>query len=136
MRAHELAKALLARRDNEVRVVVPHDDGGGTITFSMVPLGDDDNEPEAIRVPSRLVVGYQPIADVVVIRAGATYPGPRRDDAVAAWLKRHRDVYQSTVAPGASAYAAIDDLLDDYYEHADTGDLLSEDVKDPDGQPR
>jgi hypothetical protein len=45
---------------------------------------------------------------------------PRRDDAVAAWIKRQRECY----TPGTSSWHALDDLLDDYRLMADTGQPL------------
>lgn len=52
---------------------------------------------------------------------------PRRGDEVEAWIKRTRDSYCS---PGleyegcGQAWYALDDLLDDYRLHADTGTSL------------
>lgn len=46
---------------------------------------------------------------------------PRRDDAVAAWLKSKRDEYE----PGDPGYFTLDGVLDDYRLHADTGAPLS-----------
>jgi hypothetical protein len=58
----------------------------------------------------------------------------RRDDVVAAWLKSWRDEYQSESAPGAVAHGAIDDLLNDYCDHADTGTPLGVAVAGPHGE--
>lgn len=49
-------------------------------------------------------------------------PLPRRDDAVAAWLKAQRDA----AADYPQAYDVIDQLLDEYRLHADTGTPLHE----------
>jgi predicted TIM-barrel fold metal-dependent hydrolase len=53
-----------------------------------------------------------------------------RADDVAAWIKEHRDRYLNG-AERTGAWYAIDDLLDDYREHADTGTPLNERVQGP-----
>lgn len=53
---------------------------------------------------------------------------PERGDAVEAWIKRHRDSYGSQVD---DAWRVLDDLLDDYREHADTGTPLDREVQGP-----
>lgn len=58
---------------------------------------------------------------------------PRRGDVVEAWIKRARDDFQKEAAPGATAWHVLDDLLNDYREHADTGTPLSENVEGPHG---
>lgn len=45
---------------------------------------------------------------------------PRRDDAVATWLKAERDKH-SNESPGVPGYWALDALLDQYRERADFG---------------
>lgn len=50
---------------------------------------------------------------------------PRRDDEVAAWIKRHRDEY---AGQGFGEWESLNSLLDDYRLHADTGTPLSERV--------
>jgi hypothetical protein len=47
-----------------------------------------------------------------------------RDDATAQWIKRRRDEHSKT----SPAWIAVDDLLDDYRWHADTGQPLTEDA--------
>lgn len=47
---------------------------------------------------------------------------PQRGDDVEAWLKRQRDSYPRNTRQ----WSAIDDLLDDYRLHADTGSRLDE----------
>lgn len=47
---------------------------------------------------------------------------PRRDDDVAAWLKRQRDSYEHL----GEAWATVDWLLDDYRERADHGVRLGQ----------
>ena len=48
------------------------------------------------------------------------YNGPRRDDQVATWLKRWRDIFPAT----DSRWYTLDALLDNYRLHADTGTQL------------
>lgn len=71
MLSHDLARALLARRDNDVRVQVLVDDDptGETYRVSLVQLRDQDRtiDPDLNAEP---VVGYDADADAVVIRAG------------------------------------------------------------------
>lgn len=53
------------------------------------------------------------------------YAGPRRGDEVEAWIKRTRDLYNRQGRYGdVIAWNALDDLLDDYRLHADTGQPL------------
>lgn len=54
---------------------------------------------------------------------------PQRGDAVEAWIKARRDEYAGS-ADQPSRWA-LDDLLDDYREHADTGTPLGEEVRGP-----
>lgn len=57
---------------------------------------------------------------------------PMRGSDVEAWIKRYRDRF----AGGPSAdhlYHLVDNLLDDYRLHADTGTPLGEDVQGPEG---
>ena len=54
---------------------------------------------------------------------------PRRGDDVATWLKKWRDQFPKRNKNGFAneRYQVLDDLLDDYRLHADTGTpLLSE----------
>jgi hypothetical protein len=120
--SHELARALLARRDNDVRIVVIASDGGTDDLEISVPLRDSADEMETHRVTSDQVVHYFPTADEVAIFAGEVYTGPRRDDAVAAWLKRRRDEQPDK---DSGSWRVIDDLLDEYREHAETGTPLT-----------
>jgi len=53
---------------------------------------------------------------------------PRRGDEVEAWIKRFRDSYSDH--GWEDEWAALDDLLDDYRLHADTGTSLSQDVSE------
>lgn len=45
-----------------------------------------------------------------------------------AWIKRHRDRFNQVQG---REWRAIDDLLDDYRDHADTGTPLDLDVQGP-----
>jgi len=61
---------------------------------------------------------------------------PRRDDAVARWLKKIRDEYQPSPFDSreSGAYWAIDGLLDEYRARADYGLTLGADLSElPDG---
>jgi hypothetical protein len=51
-------------------------------------------------------------------------PQPRRGDAFEAWLKAQRDACEPTLPP----WTALDDVLDTYRLHADTGTPLGEHV--------
>lgn len=52
---------------------------------------------------------------------------PRRGDDVETWLKRERDKHVDNDGNELPYYWPIDDLLDDYRLHSDTGvPLLSE----------
>jgi sRNA-binding carbon storage regulator CsrA len=71
--------------------------------------------------------------DVKIVRSelgDAEVSGPRRDDAVAAWLKRRRDEWYE---PNTGGWHHIDALLDDYRDHADEGTPLAEEVAGPHG---
>jgi hypothetical protein len=54
---------------------------------------------------------------------------PHRDDEVAAWIERHRDEYRRD--GGGRQADALDALLDEYREHADTGTPLYGKVQGP-----
>jgi hypothetical protein len=52
---------------------------------------------------------------------------PRRGDEVERWIKRERDTYnQYSAGEDGAAWFALDDLLDDYRLHADTGTPLDQ----------
>lgn len=55
---------------------------------------------------------------------------PHRGDDVAEWIKRQRLDY----SVHSDEYTLLDNLLDDYRLHADTGTPLSEDVPTPGGE--
>lgn len=50
---------------------------------------------------------------------------PHRDDPVAQWLKQYRDLHLPHTQDNPR-WMALDDLLDDYRLHADTGKWLGE----------
>lgn len=54
---------------------------------------------------------------------------PHRGGTVEAWLKSNREAYRTE--QGANVWYAIDDLLNDLREHADTGTPLTESVQGP-----
>jgi hypothetical protein len=54
-------------------------------------------------------------------------PVPRRGDAVEAWLRAERDQHEDHYGRTPSWYA-VDDVLDRYRLHADTGTALTEHV--------
>jgi hypothetical protein len=58
---------------------------------------------------------------------------PHRGSDVEAWLKRIRDGYpRSGLDP---EWNVVDDILENYREHADTGVPLFEEVSGPGGDP-
>lgn len=83
MRSHDLARALLARRDNDIQFIVPVS-VGGTL--------DDPAEPEMHRIelsdhpgrswtiPADRVVTYDSQDDFVNVRLGVVYAGELEDD--------------------------------------------------------
>lgn len=62
---------------------------------------------------------------IAVRLAVDVFAQPRRDDNVAAFIKRHRDEYPDRWDRG---YIALDNLLDNYRLHADTGVDLTVDT--------
>jgi hypothetical protein len=56
---------------------------------------------------------------------------PERGSDVDAWIKRHREQHRDGDGLLTGAWYAIDGLLDDYRDHADTGTSLDEDVQGP-----
>lgn len=55
----------------------------------------------------------------------------RRDSDVEAFIKRHRERQRDGTGQATGAFWAIDDILDDYREHADTGTSLDDKVQGP-----
>lgn len=75
--------------------------------------------------------GCVTVVDLDTLRA-LLYPGPQphtpdRDSDVAAWIKRERDGFPND----SDTYLALDWLLDDYRERADTGTPLDRPVLGP-----
>lgn len=59
----------------------------------------------------------------------------RRGTDVEAWLKRWRDAYRSQpIELVGEAASALDDMLNDYRDHADTGTPLGAEVAGPHGE--
>lgn len=54
-----------------------------------------------------------------------------REDPVAAFIRRHRDGHTQRDEVGSAAHVAVDDLLDAYRLHADTGVPLTEPTPSP-----
>lgn len=66
--------------------------------------------------------------DLVACRVNVdVFAQPRRDDKVAAWIKRARDRYDRNGAT-TLRWNALNDLLDDYRDHADVGQPLDNDT--------
>lgn len=61
---------------------------------------------------------------------------PERGSNVEAWIKHYRDQHRATDGTLTGAWHAVDGLLDDYREHADTGTPLSLTVDGPHGKER
>lgn len=52
---------------------------------------------------------------------------PKRDDEIAAWLKRKRDTYEAPEIAGKDPeWLAIDRILDEYRARADYGKSLTD----------
>jgi hypothetical protein len=70
MKSHELAKALLARRDNDIRFDVYVTDDTGNYTTMYTELRDhiENGYEEPQWVPSEEVIYYDSTADFLVIR--------------------------------------------------------------------
>lgn len=74
MTSHELARLLLARRDNDVRFLVAINDGDDNSPYDMLLIGDPSEFAELDEVyGSADPVRYDPKSDVVIIRAGVIY---------------------------------------------------------------
>lgn len=54
---------------------------------------------------------------------------PHRGDAVATWLKAHRDA--TGKSEECNIWYALDGILDEYREHADFGTPLDEEIRGP-----
>lgn len=69
--------------------------------------------------------------DATVVPIDVALFEPHRGDEVEAWIKRERDRYGEVLD---LEWHALDDLLDNYREHADTGTPLHVDVQGPHGE--
>lgn len=78
MLSHDLARALLARRNNDVRIeVLVDDDPTGQRGYLVQRTDLRDFEPSngATTVPAEEIVAYDTEGDVIVIRAGSVVVG-------------------------------------------------------------
>lgn len=78
MLSHDLARALLARRNNDVRIEVLVDDDPAGVRDFLVKVTDlRDFEPSSgsTTVPPEEVVAYDAKADAIVIKAGSIAVG-------------------------------------------------------------
>lgn len=83
MLSHDLARALLARRNNDVRIAVLIDDdpdGERDVWETRVPLRDDLSDGSAFKATTDQVVTYAPEDDAIVIRAGFVITGGKPDE--------------------------------------------------------
>lgn len=55
----------------------------------------------------------------------------RRGSDVEAWIKRRRDTYVGPGEQKIGAWYVVNQLLDDYREHADTGTPLADEAQGP-----
>lgn len=86
-------------------------------------------------VGASLVAAYlDMIAQRMAVEPGEFQHRPSRDSDVAAWIKRARDEWpQRSGEPSGVEWEALNSLLDDYREHADTGTPLGQEVQGPGG---
>lgn len=78
MLSHDLARLLLARRNNDVRIEVLVDDdpaGERGLLVKVTDLRDFEPSSGATTVPAEEVVSYDAEDDVIVIRAGSIAVG-------------------------------------------------------------
>lgn len=83
MLSHDLARALLAHRNNDVRIeVLVDDDPAGERDYLVLRTDLRDFEPSngAHTIPAGEVVGYDGADDVVIVRAGFLVVGGPPDD--------------------------------------------------------
>lgn len=64
------------------------------------------------------------------MRDAEVYHEPRRGDEIESWIKRWRDGY-GTSRDFDAAWTALNHLLDDYRDHADTGTPLHLEIQSP-----
>lgn len=80
----------------------------------------------AIRAVSRITGG---LADQAQRFHKEMTEMPRRDDAVAVWLKAYRDQFNKNDGNHIVQWNALDDLLDEYRLRSDTGLSLADDIE-------
>jgi hypothetical protein len=83
MLSHDLAHALLARRNNDVRIEVLVDDdpaGERDIWAKRIELRDDLRDGSTFRITADELVTYDTDDDFVVIRAGYVIVGGPPDE--------------------------------------------------------
>jgi len=56
---------------------------------------------------------------------------PMRGSDIDVWIKRWRDSFRESDGSRTGVWYALDDLLDNYREHADTGTPLVDEVQGP-----
>lgn len=95
--------------------------GEGTCPTEHAVRRDMVTETETERILRQMISEMQPHYN----RAMSGEFQPRRDDAVAAWLKSRRDEYTRNEVDDVNGWFVLDNLLDDYRLHADTGAPLS-----------
>jgi hypothetical protein len=80
MLSHDLARALLARRNNDVSIeYLTEAPGGDECLLRRVELRDSGFLVEPERVTAEQVVAYDADRDVIVIRAGYVATGEDKD---------------------------------------------------------
>ncbi|GAA0495000.1 hypothetical protein Ade02nite_19370 [Paractinoplanes deccanensis] len=82
MLSHDLARELLARRNNDIRIEVLVDDdpeGERAIWAKRTELRDNDNGGSPYQIPSEQVVSYDSDDDVIVIKANFVVTGQSVD---------------------------------------------------------
>ncbi len=80
MTSHELARLLLARRDNDVRFLVVLDDGESD-EYDIHTVGGRPDDADALMLASgRGPVFYDEVRDCIVIEAGVVYTGESEDE--------------------------------------------------------
>ncbi len=81
MLSHDLARALLARRNNDVQVeFLTEGPDGDSVLLRRVELRDGGFLAEPERVSPEEVVEYDPDRDVIVVRAGFVVAGGPADE--------------------------------------------------------
>lgn len=80
MLSHDLARALLARRNNDVRIeVLIDDDPAGERGYLVRRVGLRDDLRGSAQIPAGDVITYDTADDVIVVRAGCVVVGEAPD---------------------------------------------------------